>query len=251
MGNTVALRGLGAAHRGVADCTRQDENASHLGWEDRNMRLIAFAVGTLIAVSPAAAEGWKEYSYSGYSFSVSFPADPKIETTSYQDADGRSAEAHVYSVTQGNAVLKVTVADLPDARAMRTLAMRGEIKFSTRQRIGRVFGRNLSIAGTDGSHSTVAVFFYMGRLYEIEGTPLGDNANADVLRFTQSLVFTDKANATWPQVVERFRGECRRQFQNLRGPGQAEAVRDSMRDCVLEKIRAETGRNFTAPVSTR
>jgi hypothetical protein len=37
-----------------------------------------------------------------------------------------------------------------------------------------VFGRNLSILGTDGSHSTVAVFFYLGRLYEIEGTTLGN-----------------------------------------------------------------------------
>jgi hypothetical protein len=98
------------------------------------MRLIAIAFGVLVGVGPAAAGGWKEYSYPGYSFSVSFPAAPKIETTSYQDADGRSAEGHVYSVKQGNAVLKMTVVDLPDtnderieiARAMRTLAMRGE-----------------------------------------------------------------------------------------------------------------------------
>jgi hypothetical protein len=114
-----------------------------------------------------------------------------------------------------------------------------------------VFGRNLSIAGTDGSHSTVAVFFYMGRLYVVEGTALSDDANADVVRFTQSLVFTDKANADWPHLVERFRGECRRQFQNLRGPGQAETVRDHVRDCVLEKVRAETSRDVSAPVSTR
>jgi hypothetical protein len=114
-----------------------------------------------------------------------------------------------------------------------------------------VFGRNLSIVATDGSHSTIAVFFYMGRLYEIEGTALGDDANSDVVRFTQSLVFTDKANATWPQVVERFRGECRREFQNLRGPGQAETFRDRVRNCVLEKVRAETGRNFSPPVSMR
>jgi len=79
------------------------------------MRLIAFALGVLLAISPATAEGWKEYGYPGYSFSVSFPANPKIETTTYQDADGRSVEAHVYSVTRGNAVLKMTVVDLPDS----------------------------------------------------------------------------------------------------------------------------------------
>ena len=221
------------------------------------MRVIAIALGALVAVSPAAATGWKQYSYPTYFFSVSFPADPKIETASYLDADGRSAEAHVYSVTQGNAMLKMTVADLPDAnderieiaRAMRTLALRGEIKFTSPQRIGRVFGRNLSVLGTDGSHSTVAVFFYMGRLYQIEGTTLGNDANADVIRFTQSLVFTDKANAAWPHVVERFRGECRRQFQNLRGSGQTETFREHVRDCVLEKVRVETGGNVSGPAS--
>jgi hypothetical protein len=220
------------------------------------MRLIAVTFGVLVAVGPAAAKGWKEYSYPGSFFAVSFPADPKIETITYQDADRRSAEARVYSATQGKSVLKMTVVDLPDAndesteiaRAIGALAQRGEINFNIPQRIGRVFGHNLSIVGTDGSHSTVAVFFYRGRLYEIEGTALGDDANADVVRFTQSLVFTDKANATWPQVVERFRGECRRQFQNLRGSGQAEALRDHVRDCVLEKVRAETGRNVSAPV---
>ena len=112
-----------------------------------------------------------------------------------------------------------------------------------------MFGRNLSVLGTDGSHSTVAVFFYMGRLYEIEGTTLGNDANADVIRFTQSLVFTDKANAAWPQVVERFRGECRRQFQNLRGSGQTETFREHVRDCVLEKVRVETGGNVSGPAS--
>ena len=105
------------------------------------MRLItALILMMFFPIGPAAAEGWKEYSYSDYSFSVSFPANPKMETTSYQDANGRSAEAHVYSVAQGNAVLKMKVVDLPDAsdesteiaRAMRTLAMRGEIKFTTR-----------------------------------------------------------------------------------------------------------------------
>jgi hypothetical protein len=117
------------------------------------------------------------------------------------------------------------------------------------QRIGRVFGRNLSILGTDGSHSTAAVFFYMSRLYEIEGTALGSDANADVVRFTQSLVFTDKANAAWPEVVERLRGECRRQCQNLRGADQTQTIREHVRDCVLEKVRVETGKNVSEPAS--
>jgi hypothetical protein len=151
-------------------------------------------------------------------------------------------------VTQGNAVLSVTIVDLADAaiensvaigHAIATLRQRGDIMLDIRHRIARVFGRQLNVAGTDASHSSVAVFFYKGRLYQIEGKALDADASADVIRFAQSLVFTDKPNAGWPALVERFRGECFRQFQYLRGPGQAENVREHVRDCVAAKARAE------------
>jgi hypothetical protein len=143
------------------------------------MRLIALAFAMLVAVGPAAAQSWREYSYPGYFFAVSFPADPKIENTTYQAADGRLVEARVYSVTQGNAVFKMTVVDLSETtieegavidHAIRTLSQGGEIK------------------------------------------------------------------------LERFRGECLRQFRNLRGPGQAENVREHVRSCVLAKVQAEVGK---------
>jgi hypothetical protein len=216
------------------------------------MRLIALAFAMLVAVGPAAAQSWKEYSYPGYFFAVSFPADPKIENTTYQAADGRLVEARVYSVTQGNAVFKMTVVDLSETtieegvidHAIRTLSQGGEIKLDIPYRISRVFGRRLSIMGADGGHSSVGVFFHKRRLYQIEGKVLGtgDDAGADAIRFEQSLVFTDDANASWAQLVERFRGECLRQFRNLRGPGQAENVREHVRSCVLAKVQAEVGK---------
>ena len=57
------------------------------------MRLIALTsalltAGALAASHPAAAQSWKEYSYPEQVFRVSFPADPKVETTTYQ-ASGR------------------------------------------------------------------------------------------------------------------------------------------------------------------
>ena len=217
------------------------------------MRLITLALAMLVAVGAATAKGWKEYSYPDFFFSVWFPAEPKIETTTYQAADGRSAEARVYSVTQGGAVFKISVVDLSGAtmeqsavidHAIRTLSERGEIKLNILSRISRVFGRQLSIVGADGSRYSVEVFYYNGRLYQIEGDmPAGtEDASADVIRFEQSLVFTDKANASWPRLVEQFRGECLRQFQYLRGPGQAENVREHVRDCVATKVRAEAGK---------
>ena len=47
-------------------------------------------------------------------------------------------------------------------------------------------------------------------------------------------------------VVEQFRGECLRQFSYLRGPGQAENVREHVRGCVATKVRAEAGKAAAA-----
>jgi hypothetical protein len=168
------------------------------------MRLIAFMLALFAISGPAAAQGWKEYSYPDYAVAVSFPAEPKIETTTYQVADGRSVPARVYSVAQGNGVFKLTIADLSNAgleesavldHAIKTLSESGEIKLNIPARVSRVFGRQLSIQRTDGSRSSVALFDYNGRLYQIEGKSLPTgNATADAICFQQSLIFTDNGS---------------------------------------------------------
>ncbi len=166
------------------------------------MRLITIIAALFFAASPAAAQSWKEYAYPTDFFSVAFPADPKVETTAYQAADGRPVEARVYSVSQDGGVFRMTVADLPDPamqesgvldHAVRTLSQGSEIKVDIPHRISRVYGRQLSIAAPDGSYSSVAVFYHKQRLYQIEGTvlPSATNATSDAIRFQQSLVFTD------------------------------------------------------------
>jgi hypothetical protein len=168
------------------------------------MRRIAFLIAALIASGPALAQSWKEYTYPQYSFAVSFPAEPSVETTSYQTAEGASAEARVYSVAQPNAVFTMTVVDLSDVQteekavidyAIRNLAEGGEVKLDIPHRISRVYGRQLSIAGQDGSHSSIALFYYKKRLYQIQGValPSGEDATAEAIRFQQSLVFTNNA----------------------------------------------------------
>jgi hypothetical protein len=167
------------------------------------MRLIAFTLALLFA-GPSAAQEWKEYAYPADDFSVAFPSDPKIESTTYRTADGRAADARVYSVTMDSAVLKMTIADLPEAaaqesavldHAIKTLAQGGEVKLDITHRISAVYGRQLSIVGAGGSHSSVAVFYHKRRLYQIEGTALpGNDATADAIRFQQSLVFTGDAS---------------------------------------------------------
>jgi hypothetical protein len=164
------------------------------------MRLIALVLAVFIA-SPAAAQGWTEYSYPDYAFTVSFPTQPGIETAAYQVADGRSMQARIYSVMQGGSVFKMTVVDLSDAgleesavidHAVKALSQGVEIKLDIPHRISRVYGRQLSLLGADGSRSSVALFYHKQRLYQIEGkAPASGNATADAIRFQQSLVFTD------------------------------------------------------------
>src|SRR3954469_6438691 len=81
------------------------------------MRLIAFVAALLVFASPAAAKDWMEYAYPDHSFTVAFPAEPRIEPTTYQAADGRAFAARTYSVTLGGSLFKMTVVELPDGNA--------------------------------------------------------------------------------------------------------------------------------------
>src|SRR5271168_5650047 len=101
------------------------------------MRLITFIVAVIAVSAPASAQGWKEYEYPKDGFTAAFPAEPKVETTSYQAPGGRSVEARVYSVVQEGGEFKVTVADLSHtemsegdvmAYAVLMLSRGGEIK---------------------------------------------------------------------------------------------------------------------------
>jgi len=182
------------------------------------MRLIAFALAAFVAGGPAAAQTWQEYSYPAYSFTVAFPAEPKIETATHQVADGRSVEAHVYSVSQNDSVLKVTVAELGNTgldesavidHATKTLSQGGEVKINIPHRVYQVYGRQLSILGADGSRSTVALFDFNGRLYQVEGKALRGGNPLDMLRFQQSLVFTGGGSNRSAEAIRAIREGCR------------------------------------------
>jgi hypothetical protein len=163
------------------------------------MRLIAFILAVFLS-GPAAAADWKEYAYPDFSFTIHFPADPKIEFTTYQASDGRAVEARVYSVTQDTGVFKLTIAELPDSgadenvlvgHAVNTMTQDGVIKFDIPHRIRTFYGRQLGIAGAGGGYSYVAAFYHKKRLYQIEGRAFvaGGQAEVDAMIFQQSLDF--------------------------------------------------------------
>jgi len=182
------------------------------------MREIVFILAALVCGGPAVAQNWQEYSYPDQFFTVAFPADPQMETTTYQVAADRSVEAHVYAVYQDTAVFKVTVAEVADTgleesavidHAIRTLSEGGEVKVNIPHRVNRVFGRQLSIVGADGIRSMVAVFDYKGRLYQIEARSVSTENGAAAIRFVQSLVFTGGGSNRSPDEIRAARAACR------------------------------------------
>jgi hypothetical protein len=164
------------------------------------MRFILCILVALLAASSASAQGWKRFTYSAYAFSVTFPSEPSLETTTYQASDGRAVAAHVYSATHGNTLLRVTVAELAGApvddtavveHAVMVLTQGNAVRLDVPHHVGVVQGRQLSIDRADGSHAYVAVFYRKWRLYQVEGiAPSSDPAaSADAIRFQQSIDF--------------------------------------------------------------
>jgi len=164
------------------------------------MRLTTLLVAITAASTSASAQGWREYEYPNEGFTAAFPAEPKVETTSYQAPAGRSVEARVYSVVQEGSEFKVTVADLSHteisegnvmAYAVMMLSRRGEVVIDIPHSTRRIIGRQASIDGVDGSQTYASVFFHNRRLYQIEGTVPAGSSTADAIRFQQSFDFTD------------------------------------------------------------
>jgi hypothetical protein len=187
------------------------------------MRSIIFVLAALVASAPAAAQSWEEYAYSEYAVSLTFPANPRVEMTSYQVAEGHSVPARVYSVRQEKMVFNLTIADLAGTNleesalidnAIKRLSVGGELKLNLPHRIYRVYGRQFVVQGRDGSTSMAAVFDYKGRLYLIEAKALPGGTTADtefaLTRFQQSLTFTDGGSNRTGDQIRAFREACPR-----------------------------------------
>jgi hypothetical protein len=169
------------------------------------MHLIAFVVALFVfpflATGPAQAKEWMEYAYPDRFFTVHFPAEPRIEPTSYQGSDGRAFEARVYSVTLEGRHFKLTVVELPEvgtnsdahvSHAVKGLTDGNQIKLDIPHRIRQTHGRQLAVLRADGSFSYLAVFVHKQRLYQLEGiaSTAGGEADVDAMIFHQSLDLT-------------------------------------------------------------
>ena len=185
------------------------------------MRSMLFVLAALVASGPTAAQSWEEYAYSEYAVSLTFPANPQIEMTSYQVAEGRSVPARVYSVRQDKMIFNLTIADLAGTNleesalidnAIKTLSTGRELTLNLPHRIYRVYGRQFVVEGRDGSTSMAAVFDYKGRLYLIEAKALPGGITAEtefaLARFQQSLTFTDGGSNRTEDQIRAYREAC-------------------------------------------
>ena len=183
------------------------------------MRLIALILAAALIAGPALAQGWREYAYPDLGFALHFPDDPRIEETTYMAFDGTTVPARVYSLNQETSAYRMIVADfsrrpnLSDKQvidlAIKTLAQEAEVKLDIPARVNRVFGRQLSLLSKDGSRSSVALFYFQRRLYQIQGTILPanpDSSSGEAIRFQQSLRFTNNASRLFNNDVARLLG---------------------------------------------
>ena len=192
------------------------------------MRIIAVAVAAFVISSPAVAQGWEEFNYPEYAFSVVFPTNPKVETIPYEVADGRMAPARVYSARQDKAEFKMTIADLANTgldeeavidHAVKRLSKIGTVRVNVPARIYQVYGRQLTVDGADGSRSMVAMFDIMGYLYQIEAKVLPGGNEFELTRFQQSLVFERGISNRSQEQVRAIREGCRGLIGVLNGAG--------------------------------
>ncbi len=181
------------------------------------MRSILLILAAFAFSAPSVAQSWEEYSYPEYGVSLSFPANPKVETATYQVADGRSVSAHVYSVHREKGDFKLTVADLANTgldekaiidHAIKALSQGATVKVNIPARIYRVYGRQLTLERADGSRSMVALFDLTGRFFQIEATvPPGGN-EFELTRFQQSLIFERNVSNRSAEQVRAIREAC-------------------------------------------
>ena len=167
----------------------------------RSLVIAGALLAPLSAPMSALAQTWTNYDYPDAGFAVHFPAAPTVATSTYKTAAGVTVPATTWSARHENVVYTVTTADFSKNKvepekaigdAVKTFNAEGEIKLDVDARISQRYGHELSVAGKDGSWSTVAIFFFNDKLYQLHGkaAPPDPTARSSrLIRFQQSLQF--------------------------------------------------------------
>lgn len=164
-------------------------------------RTVAILMAAWLIPAVAAAQEWKVYQYPEPGFAVQFPAPPAVEKGTFRTATGLSLPMTRYEARQDRVIYTVKVVDFSSANedgmtaiaeTEKSFGASGKVTVAIDARVNREFGRELSVNGTDGSRSAVAIFFANKHLYVLVGESLPPNAisrSGDAIRFQQSLQF--------------------------------------------------------------
>ena len=163
--------------------------------------VIAILLASWLTALAAATQEWKMYPYPDVGFAIQFPAAPTVERSTFRTSTDVSLPMTRYAVRQDGSVYTLSVVDYSatDADATSTIAETeksfgnsGKVTVAIDARVNRSYGRELSVNGTDGSRSAVAIFFVNKHLYTLVGQSLPPNAiekSGDAVRFQESLQF--------------------------------------------------------------
>ncbi len=169
------------------------------------MRLTGFVPLTIILILSEASfsQEWIEYKNSEEGFSINFPGEPTVQTTTYLSEGGEVLPARVYTTLEGPARYSVTVVDYHTVESVTQV--RGSIAWAAwnfRKRGGEVTydsftqsdgfeGHLMQITNPDGALTYVAIHLGSKRLFIAEATvPAGYPPPAD---FQQSIYFVDES----------------------------------------------------------
>ena len=180
------------------------------------------AAFVILLSTPVAAQEWIEYTSREDLFTVNFPGQPAIRTTTYATEYGVELPARVHAHEMGRRRYAVTVVDYsavdklhaarlancdkyPNLCADPTVGeLRGAMDFAAGaylrrsakvsdyaySQTERIEGRRMQLLNADGSQTFVMIHMHENRLYLIEATvPAGDPVPG---LFQQSVGFVDR-----------------------------------------------------------
>jgi hypothetical protein len=163
--------------------------------------IVAIVLAGLLMPIAADAQEWRTYNFPDSGFTIDFPTAPAVETGTIKDATGVSLPMTRYAARQDRIDYTLSVVDYSRTNAdalttiiqtERSLNASGKVTAATGARVDRNFGRALTLNGTDGSRSAIAIFFVDKHLYTVVGQALPPNASdemSDAIRFQESLRF--------------------------------------------------------------
>jgi hypothetical protein len=165
--------------------------------------IVRILMAGLLMPAAAVAQNWTVYTYPDPGFTIQFPGEPAVETSTVKNATGVSLPMTRYAVRQDRINYTLSVVDYSSTNAdalstitetERSLGASGKVTAATGARIHRSFGRKLSLNGVDGSRSTIAIFFVNKHLYTLVGQAFPPNTiekSDDAIRFQESLQFIE------------------------------------------------------------